>query len=204
MRGGSPERIEERIRGACEGGRHDEAATLIIEHYGPAVLGFLAGWMGDREAAREAFSMFCEDLWSGLPRFEWRCTAQGWAYTLARNAGRRHAKAEQRKHNRLTPLSGRTSALVERLASSTEPYLKSDFKDRFEALREHLPADDRLLLFLRSGRQLAFRDIVFVMAEPESELDEVALVREAARLRKRFQSVKETLRDLARSEGLFE
>jgi RNA polymerase sigma-70 factor (ECF subfamily) len=204
MKGAAPDGIEGLIRAACDGGRHDEAATLLIEHYGPAVLGFLVGWMGDREAAREAFSMFCEDLWSGLPRFEWRCTAQGWAYTLARNAGRRHAKAEQRKHDRLTSLSGRASELVDRIASSTEPYLKPDFKDRFEALRERLPADDRLLLFLRSGRQLAFRDIVFVLAEQDAEPDEAALVREAARLRKRFQTVKETLRDLARSEGLLE
>lgn len=205
MRGASHAGIEALIRSAWDSGRHDEAATVIIEHYGPAVLGFLAGWMGDRDAAREAFSMFCEDLWSGLPRFGWRCTAQGWAYTLARNAGRRHAKAEQRKRHRHTPLSGQTSVLVERIVSSTAPYLKSDFKDRFEALRERLPAEDRLLLLLRSGRQLAFRDIVFVMAaQGEGEPDEQALVREAARLRKRFQSVKETLRDLARSEGLLE
>lgn len=204
MGGPSEEAIEGLIRNACEGGRHDDAATLIVEHYGPAVLGFLTGWMGDREAAREAFSMFCEDLWSGLPRFGWRCTAQGWAYTLARNAGRRHAKAERRKQDRQTPLSGRASALVDRIASATEPYLKTDFKDRFEALRERLPPEDRLLLFLRSGRQLAFRDIVFVLAEPAREPDEEALVREAARLRKRFQSVKERLRDLARSEGLLE
>lgn len=162
--------------------------------------------MGDREAAHEAFAMFCEDLWSGLPKFGWRCTAQGWAYTLARNAGRRHAKA-LKKGGRHTPITAsKASVLAAKVASTIEPYLQSDFKDRVEQLRERLAPEDRLLLLLRSGRQLPFRDIAFVMDESlnEPEPDEQAVAREAARLRKRFQTVKETLRELARDEGLIE
>ena len=200
------EGLEAQIRSACDRGQHDRAATLIVEHYGPAVLGFLCGWMGDREAAHEAFAMFCEDLWSGLPKFGWRCTAQGWAYTLARNAGRRHAKA-LKKGGRHTPITAsKASVLAAKVASTIEPYLQSDFKDRVEQLRERLAPQDRLLLLLRSGRQLPFRDIAFVMDESlnEPEPDEQAVAREAARLRKRFQTVKETLRELARDEGLIE
>jgi len=207
MEGPRQDEIEALVRSACDRGEHDRAATLIIEHYGPALLGFLCGWMGNREAAHEAFAMFCEDLWSGLPRFGWRCTAQGWAYTLARNSGRRHAKDELRKRARQTSLTGsKASALAAKVASTVEPYLKTDFKNRFEELRDRLPPDDRLLLLLRSGRQLPFRDIVFVMAESTSGLEptEDELTRDAARLRKRFQTLKERLRELARSEGLLE
>jgi len=205
MGGTEGELFEAQVRDACEHGRYEDAATLLVTSYGPELLGFLGGWMGDREAAREAFSMCCEDLWLGLPGVEWRCTVRGWAYTLARNAGRRHAKAEQRDRGRKTSLtSSKVSLAAADVMSTVDPYLRTDFKDRFQELRERLPPEDRLLLLLRSGRGLSFRDIVFVSVEspPQLQLSEEAVTREAARLRKRFQVVKGKLRDLARAEGL--
>jgi RNA polymerase sigma-70 factor, ECF subfamily len=205
MTGEPPDALEAAIRAASESGRHDEAARLIIEHWGPEILGFLCAWVGDREVGREAFSMFCEDLCVGLPRFSFRCTARGWCYTLARNAGRRRAKLEGRHRARRTSLGTNTAAdLAARAASATDAYLKTGFKDKFRELRERLPEEDRLLLILRADRNLAWRDLVVVLAESESGLSEEALVREATRLRKRFQMIKERLRELARSEGLIE
>src|SRR5687767_12886870 len=88
------------IREAFERGEYEKAATRLLVSYGPEIQGFLAAWLQDRRAAGDAFSLFAQDLWVGLPKFEWRCTARGWAYTLARNAGRRHTKAEQRRRER--------------------------------------------------------------------------------------------------------
>jgi hypothetical protein len=50
---------------------------------------------------------------------------------------------------------------------------------------------------------MEWNDIVTVMHDGEA-LDDETAKREAARLRKRFQSVKERLRERAASEGLLE
>ena len=70
------------------------------------------------------------------------------------------------------------------------------------ALREQLEPDDQMLLVLRVDRGMEFRDIAVALAEADAPLDAETLEREAARLRKRFERVKERLRELARSEGL--
>ena len=34
--------VEAEIRAACDSANHERAATVIVEQYGPAILGFLA------------------------------------------------------------------------------------------------------------------------------------------------------------------
>lgn len=196
---------EDAIRRAFEHGRFREAAGLVVDHYGAEIFGFLVAWMGDRELAREAFAVFCEDLCAALPRFGWRCTARGWAYTLARNAGRRQAKAKKRDGARRAAIPSRTGAeLAARVTTYTARYLRTDFKDKFRHLRARLPPLDDELLVLRIDRQLSWRDLAVVLVDPDGKLDAEDLDREAARLRKRFQIVKERLRAMARDEGLIE
>lgn len=202
---GMADATEEAIRLACEEGRYKDGAALVVESYGPEILGFLVAWMGNRELAREAFAVFSEDLCVGLPRFGWRCTARGWAYTLARNAGRRQAKAAHRDGARRTGMPTRTGAeLAARVSTQTRRYLRTDFKDGFRRLRARLPIEDDELLILRIDRQLPWRDLAVVLGDPEGRLSPAQLEREAARLRKHFQVVKERLREMARAEGLIE
>jgi RNA polymerase sigma-70 factor (ECF subfamily) len=55
---------------------------------------------------------------------------------------------------------------------------------------------------LRVDRQLDWREIAVVMDATKSGLAEDDVTREAARLRKRFQLVKDRLRSLARERGI--
>ena len=61
---------------------------------------------------------------------------------------------------------------------------------------------DQLALVLRVDKGLPWNEVVHVLSEPGEELDDAAVRREAARLRKRFQLVKEKLRGWAQEEGL--
>jgi RNA polymerase sigma-70 factor (ECF subfamily) len=80
--------------------------------------------------------------------------------------------------------------------------LKSEVKSRMAELRQHLPPDDQALLVLRVNRRLDWREIAHIMLDGAETADDAVLAREAARLRKRFQLVKERLRELAQAEGL--
>ncbi len=195
--------VEAEIRAAYDRAEHERAATLIMERYGPEILGFLAAWLESREQATEAFSCFSEDLWTGLPSFRWRCSARGWAYTVARNAGRRVAKKERRRHfASLREIQG--TAAIARQRSTTAAYLKTEVKDKMRLLRRRLPPEDQSLLILRVHRQLPWRELAIVLGRGGLHASDEALDREAARLRKRFHLATSRLRVWAREEGLLE
>ena len=196
--------IERAIRQAWESRDYDAAATVAIREYGPEIMGLMVALMRAESEASEAFSLFCEDLWRGLPDFRWQCTARVWAYTLARHAAGRHAASPHRRPGRNLPLSRarRISRLAQQVRTSTLPLLRTELKNRVRALREQLPLPDQELLILRVDRQLSWRDIARVTSGEgkvagEQELDEVA-----GRLRKRFHKIKAKLKRLAEAAGL--
>jgi DNA-directed RNA polymerase specialized sigma24 family protein len=156
------------------------------------------------EHAQEAFSMFAEDLWSSMSSFGWRCSMRCWVHILARNAANRYASSPQRRPQRNLPLSQHVCelAVVEAERSLTRPYHQTAVKQRVRALRERLPNEDQQILVLHVDRSLSFRELALVVREGASELDEEALTREAARLRKRFERIKAELRKLALESGL--
>jgi RNA polymerase sigma-70 factor (ECF subfamily) len=126
-----------------------------------------------------------------------------WAYTLARNAANRYASATQRNAARNLTLtrSDRLAELVERVRSATHVYQQTAVKDQFRALREQLDPDDQMLLVLRVDREMEWRDLAITMAG-DVDLDEPAIARESARLRKSFERVKTEFKRLAKSAGL--
>jgi RNA polymerase sigma-70 factor, ECF subfamily len=194
---------EQAIRRAYEQQDLETAATLALEAYASEILSFLGARLRRQSDAQEAFSMFAEDLWNGLPRFAWRCSMRTWAYTLARNAANRYMASPQNRVERNLTLSkpGRLSALVERVRSATHVYQRTEVKDRFRALRERLDADDQLLLILRIDRDMEWRDIA-IASSGDADLDDDAIDRESARLRKSFERVKTELKRMAEEEGL--
>jgi len=196
------------IKAACQAGDHEKGLTLLLQTYGEELLSFLVVRLGDRSHAEEAFSILAEDLWVYLPRFEFRSSLRTWAYTLARHAAARHARAPARKRDRNLTLSEHAalSQLVQQLRTRTEAYRRTDVKNEIRALREKLPLDDQALLVLRVDRQMAWRDLAMVMSGGDdptaASIDEDALARETARLRKRFERVKSELKRLAKEAGL--
>jgi RNA polymerase sigma-70 factor (ECF subfamily) len=192
--------LEGRIAGLLAAADLRGAATLSIEGYGPEVLGFLVVLLRNEDDASEVFALATEDLWAGLGRFEGRCSLRTWFYTLARNAASRlRRSAERRAAGRKVSLEF-VADLAERVRSQTLPHLRTDVKDRVASIRDSLPEDDRALLVLRVDRDMSWTDVARIYAEDDASEEELARV--AARLRKRFQSIKEEIRRRARQSGL--
>ena len=199
---------EAEIRAACEQGDYQRATTTLLQTYAEELLSFLVVRLGDRSHADDAFSLLAEDLWIGLPKFEFRSSVRTWAYTVARHVAARYARTPARKKDRNLTLSKNVqlSQLVEQLRTRTEAYRRSDVKSEIRALRDKLDAEAQMLLVLRVDRQMSWRDLALVMSSSEESAnsipDEAALEREAARLRKRFERVKAELKQLAQQAGL--
>lgn len=185
-----------RLRGA---GQLKECATLVIESYGPEVLSFLEIMLRDRADSADAFSQACEDLWKSLPRFEPRATMKTWFYTLARHAASRLRRSS--RPGRYARLSEITE-LAQRVRSRTQPHQKTELKAGVAAIRAELEDTDRMLLVLRVDRAMSWKDIARVLAEIDDDDSDEAVSRGAARLRKRWQAVKASIRERAIAAGL--
>ena len=190
--------IERGVADAIRRGRFDEAAAVGLRGYGPEILGFLVAT--GPSVAEDAFSQFCEDLWRALPAFRAQASFRTWAYTLARHAASRVRRDPYAR--RRVPLSGLgpISGIAEELRSSTASYLASQVRDRMAEIREELAEDDRELLVLRVDRQMAYQDIARVMMGEGAAEGDVS--RRAAALRKRFERLKQEIRERAEREGL--
>ncbi|HEY0465844.1 MAG TPA: sigma-70 family RNA polymerase sigma factor [Polyangiaceae bacterium] len=189
---------ESEIRKTWEIADFSGATTLALRSYGPEVLGFLIALDKDHDAAEQAFSHFAERLWRGMQRFEWKCSVRTWSYVLARHAAAdvRRGEAKHRRHR--VPFSDDPiSEVAARVRTATISLLRTDSRTAFARLRDELPEDARALLVLRVDRELEWREIARVFGAEESTID-----RETARLRKRFQLVKERLKTLGKARGL--
>jgi RNA polymerase sigma-70 factor (ECF subfamily) len=176
----------------------------MLRAYGPEILGFLIARVGDEDEAAEVFGEFSLDLWRGLGAFAWRCSARVWAFTLARHAAVRHALAPHRRRARNIPLSELSvvSAVAAEVRSQTSLHRRSDLKRQVRRLREGLPLEEQELLILRVDKRLSWRDLARVMVFAARDPSDEELARAAARLRKRFELVKEKLRTAALQAGL--
>jgi RNA polymerase sigma-70 factor (ECF subfamily) len=201
MARGTCSQAEERIRAAWERGEQGAATTTLIEAYGPEILGLLNALLRDPARADDVFSVFCEDVWHGLPAFAWRSTARTWCYTVAHHAALRHLRSPHERLNRKIPLSSASELeqIVERTRTRTAQHQRTEIKSAMRRLREQLPMDEQLLLILRVDKNLPWDEVALVLAA-EHGGDDVA--RGAVRARKRFQLVKDKLRRMAEEAGL--
>jgi RNA polymerase sigma-70 factor (ECF subfamily) len=193
---------ESDIRAAWKQGDFAAAAGGVVGQLGPEVLGYLVGTLRDADAADDAFSAFCEGVWSSIARFEWKCSVRTWTYTIARRCAADVVRRESRERGRrqmVTP--SQLAAIADHVRTMTRSSLRTETKDALARLRDELPTDDKELLVLRIDRGLSWEELARVFLEGEAPEREV-LAREAARLRKRFQLVKERLRERARAAGL--
>lgn len=187
--------LEAPVRRALAAGDVAGATTIALRTYGSEIYGFLIALARNEAAASDAFSLFCERLWSTLERFEWRCTLRAWCYRLARNT----LVDIQRGTRATVPLS-QVGEVADQIRTETATFLRTETKSELRKLRESLPADDQELLVLRIDRDLAWDDLARVFGG--ENLDGAELARESARLRKRFQLVKERFVTLAKERGL--
>lgn len=195
--------LEQRIREHCEGDAFDRAATIAVRGYGPEILGYLTAVAGTESDASEAFSMFCEDMWKGLPQFRWASSFRTWAYTLARHALHRYRRDPKRRPGRNVAISDAPGVyeVAEQVRTTTMVHLRTEIKDEFARLRAELDEDDRTLLILRVDRNMSWNEIAGILGD-EPDAGDHAVRRTAATLRKRFERAKDRLRKLAKERGL--
>lgn len=194
---------EQALRSVWDARDFRAVTTLALERYGPEILGVLAVQLRSTSDAADAFSLFAEHLWRGLPGFQWRCSLRAWAHRVARNAAVRWATAGERSPQRnLSMEQGGVLELAEQVRSSTLVHLRTEVKSEVRRLREELPQAEQMLLILRIDKAMEWPEIASALAE--HDLGDDDLKREAARLRKRFQHVTEKLRKLARERGILD
>ena len=181
-----------------QSGRLADAATFALKTYGGEIYALFAAIHRSEQDASEVFSLFCEQLWKGLPGFEGRASFRTWAYAIAWHSSSRF---RQRQNAQREVLIGDAdfSGLMQQVRTTTVSRLRREKRSRLRELRETLPSEDQALLILRVERELDWKDLSRVM-NPGVELDAAALARESARLRKRFQAVKERLRALVAAD----
>lgn len=165
--------------------RFVEATTLVLRNLGPEILGFLSAVLGNVDGD-EVFAAFSESLWRSLVAYRSRCGIRTWAYMLARQQIARHRKGARRH-----PQQVRISELADVLQEVRKTYTTR--RATLTQLRSELSIEDRELLILRIDRELSFDEIALLFVEDGTSADEQALHREAARLRKRFQLIKDQL-----------
>ena len=197
--GAGREQIEAEIRRRCAAGDWSGAATEALRGYGPEILGFLYAALGNQADAREAFSLFSETLWRGLPGLRWQSTFRTWAYALARAALGR-ALRDPARRGRMVHLSQAPEVFLQTQLGRTvtAPHLRSEVKSQVRRLRMALDPDDQTILTLRVDRGMSWREIAMVMAGTDAPETEVA--RQSAALRKRFERLKLRLKSLVQVE----
>ncbi len=197
--------IDADVRRRIENDDVDGATSVALRAYGPEIFEFVAALHRNDSDASEVFSIFAEKFWRNLKSFRWDASLRTWAYTVARNVSHDYRRAEKRRVARIVPLldASMLSAIEAEVRTVTQSYLRSETRDRFAQLRAQLSAEEQELLMLRVDRQLSWDDLAVVLqgdGNPMLSVEEKK--RAAARLRKRFQHVKEKLYEMGRREGL--
>ena len=200
------QRAEKRIVELCRERDIASATTLALQTYGPEIMGFLVARLHNHDLASEAFSRFAHDLWRGLGGFEGRSSVRVWAFVLARHAASRALEHRRRHQDKLVPLSQaeHISRVAAKVRTETLRIARTETRDRLSQLRDRLSPDDRSLLILRINERMEWKEVALVMSYDGVVPPSGILQREAARLRKRFQLVKDRLREMARVEGLLD
>jgi RNA polymerase sigma-70 factor (ECF subfamily) len=185
--------LEADVRARCDRGDLAGAAAAIVRGYGPEVIPFLASLLRSTDDdLAEAFSILCEDVVRGLPRFRFASSVRTWVYTLGRHAVSRMRRGDRRRGKRIT-LPGELHDLAEAVRTSTVDYLRTAVKDKLAVARERLDDEERAILVLRVDRQLGWRDIARILAD--HDLDDDALRKREQSLRKRFETIKRHLKE---------
>ena len=191
------EPVEREVRALCDATQFDRAATAALRGYGPELYSFLAALHGDD--ADDVFAEVSIRLWRGLAKFAWHSSLRTWSYTIARNASLTFRARNRRDFVPLDDAS-EVARVVHEIRTRTRTFLRTDVKNKLTELRKSLPLDDQELLILRIDRGLDWNELAQTLAG--DELDADALKREAARLRKRFQTLKAQLVERGRRDGL--
>lgn len=157
-----------------------EAAAEALRELGPDVRAYLRAALRSDDRAGDAFSLFEEHLWRGLPSFRWSVPLRVWGFRIAA-----HAAIDVRRDRwlRRSRRLGDSDVLV---AEDLDAASEERRLDDLDAARAALSLEDRSLLFLRADRGLAWAEIARVFAASGRGLTMAALMKRYERLKSRL------------------
>jgi RNA polymerase sigma-70 factor, ECF subfamily len=183
------------IRALLEADDRPAAATAAIHEYGPPVLRYLRSLLRDEDDANDAFSVFAENVWRGLPSWRGDGSLRAWCFRLGWNAAVNLRNEAWRRRGRRF-FTGEASALAEEIR--TRSHLKVERqRQALDRLRESLDVEDVSLLALRVDQKLSWAEIADITAEEGKRVEPAALM-------KRFERLKARLSKMARDQGLID
>ncbi|HYD39794.1 MAG TPA: sigma-70 family RNA polymerase sigma factor [Anaeromyxobacter sp.] len=181
--------VEARVTALLSAGDHRGAATEVIRGYGPRALGYLHRLLGNDTDAADAFSMFAEQVWRGMPNFEGRSSVKTWAFKAAWSAAMKVRDDAWRRLREGLPSSA-ASHLADEVRTNTALRLET-LRQELEVLRAELTAEDQTLLALRLDQELTWDEVAEVLSIEGRAVD-------AATLRKRYERIKGRLAAIVR------
>jgi RNA polymerase sigma-70 factor (ECF subfamily) len=175
--------LEAQVADHCARALFDSATQLLLRGFEADIRGFLRARTRHRASLDDVYAAFSEDVWRGLPGYRFEGRLRSWVFTLARNALARHAKSKQRWRERHVSDDFETTTLPVRMSVA----IKHDRLARLAPLLAGLAEADRKLIEQRMLHALSWREIAHASGAAD-------VVRESARLRKRYQIVVRALR----------
>jgi RNA polymerase sigma-70 factor, ECF subfamily len=185
----------ERVQELIAAGNAGRAASEAIKAVGPHVLRYLESILQDDGDLADAFSVFAEAVWKGLPGFRWESSLTTWAYHPAHHAALRVRDQPWRRRGRRLETT-EASLLADSVRTKT--FIRAERqREGLEKLITVLPVEDQSLLALRIGQGLEWSEIAAVMTREGTPVN-------ANTIAKRFSRLKERLSRMAREQGLVE
>lgn len=188
--------------------KQGEAAALAIYGdpkssppggHGDRIFGVLCRLARNGADADDAFGDFYLDVIKGIHTLRLDSNLGAWLYTVALNALRRRKKRDPRQHETADEAKLRD---VARKSTTTWRKEQEQRKEQLSDLLDELEEEDRAIVLLYSEGSLSWIAVAGIVSDPEGLLDEKALKKEAARLKKRYERAKEKLHELAKKRGL--
>ena len=187
--------LDGRIRDLLAVDDRPAAATAAIQEFGPPVLRYLRSLLRDEDDASDAFSVFAENVWRGLPTWRGEGSLRAWTFRLAWNAAMNLKNEAWRRRGRRF-FSGEASALAEEIRTRSHVKVERQ-RHVLDKLRESLDAEDISLLALRIDQKLSWAEIAEVAGTDGQRVEPAALM-------KRFERLKARLAKMAKDQGLLE
>lgn len=187
--------VDSEVRDLLAAGEPARAATLVLEQLGPGTLRYLRSVLRDEADAADAFSVFAENLWRGLPAFRGESALRTWVYRVAWTAANNLRKEAWRRHGRRFE-TGEASRIAEDIRTRSVIRIERQ-SSALDELRRSLTVEEQSLLTLRLDQGLSWSEIAEVMASAGAPVRPDALM-------KRFERLKTRLGEMARAHGLLE
>jgi len=202
---GARDQSEAAIHDRCRAGDHAAACTLAIETYGRELFGYLNAVANDPEVATDAYGQLALVLWQSLPGFRWDASLRTWLYALARSSLSRITRRPEHRRPHIALDAASAEGFAAAVRTRTAEYLRTETRDAVTEIRDALSEEDRAILILRVDRGLDWSEIARITLVEDDVAATApvpaAIAREAARLRKRFERIKETIRERVRPRG---